>query len=136
MNALIEFDIPAEPLSLNKLPGPHPYMQKKWRAQKNEWKNAAYYATVAAFPGVGPEGRRMPPCDVFISIPVVGNYRRDAHNLELTIKPIVDAIVDAGVWPDDTDQWVTMHPPTMRPSTKNEIWREKVYVRLVPREEG
>jgi hypothetical protein len=137
MDVVIEFDPPAEPLSLNKLPGTE-RSARAWRAQKNLWKEAASWATVQAFGALGrhgPSQRAMPPCDVYVSIPVVGNHRRDAHNLEPTVKPIVDAIREQGVWPDDTDEWVRLHTPAMRPCSRDQWRREKVYVRLVPRED-
>lgn len=35
--------------------------------------------------------------------------RRDPHNYMPTVKAIIDGLVDAGVWPDDTAEWVTVH---------------------------
>lgn len=42
------------------------------------------------------------------------NRRRDAPNLITTQKPAVDGLVDAGIIPDDIDQWVTELMPVLR----------------------
>lgn len=45
----------------------------------------------------------------------------------------VDAIVLAGVWPDDNPKFVTTHEPDLRLVPKEKLMKSKVYVRLVPR---
>lgn len=128
---MIEFHRPAEPLNLNRMPGSD-FGKRQWRHTKNLWLEAAYFGACAAFPGKGPEGRAMPPCEVFISIPVVGNFHRDPHNLDPTKKPIIDGLVQAGVWPDDNSEWVHTNELSLRVVTQQQLPREKVYVRLVP----
>lgn len=129
---LIEFDIPDRPLSMNDSAGSQ-HLQRARRATKNHWLEAAHYAAVAAFPGKGPAGRAMPPCEVYVSIPFEQERRRDPHNYYPTVKAIIDGIVQAGVWPDDNPDWVHTNEPTLRVA-KGNVWRERVYVRLVPRE--
>ena len=129
---LIEFEMPCDPLNLNDSDG-HPYLAVKRRQDKKLWKDAAYWATCAAFPGNGPRGRAMPPCEVLVSIPVPGERRRDPHNWTPTCKAIVDGITAAGVWPDDNAAWVSLPEPTLRPVPPAQVRREKVYVRLMPR---
>lgn len=131
MNVLIEFDIPEKPLNMND--GDKGRERRDYIRRKQAWKEAAYMAVCAAFPGVGPSGRAMGPCDVYVSIPVAGNVRRDPHNWYPTVKAIVDMIVLAGVWPDDTPEWVKTHEPVLRLVGKEGLMREKVYVRLVER---
>lgn len=41
--------------------------------------------------------------------------RRDTDNLVPTLKPVADAVVDAGVVPDDTPDWVTKPEPVIDP---------------------
>ncbi len=77
----------------------------------------------------------MPPCHVFVSIPVAGERRRDPHNWYPTIKVCIDSMVTAGVWDDDTKEYVTTHEPDLRVVPKGELLKSKVYVRLVPRDE-
>lgn len=51
------------------------------------------------------------------------NRRRDPSNLMPTQKALVDGIVDAGVVPDDTPQYVTETIPTIHPAIKGEPGR-------------
>ena len=44
--------------------------------------------------------------------------RRDPDNLWATGKPAVDGLVDAGIIPDDTAQFVTRHDPIITAPTK------------------
>lgn len=135
MNILIEFDRPAEPLNLNSLPTTR-NSARTWRATKNLWKDATSWAALKTFGDLGmlgPAQRAMPPCHVYISIPVVGKRRRDAHNFTPTLKPVIDSLVDIGVWPDDNADWVSAHEPDLRPVSNEALSHEKVYLRLVPR---
>jgi crossover junction endodeoxyribonuclease RusA len=51
------------------------------------------------------------------------NLRRDAPNLVATSKPAVDALVDAGLVPDDTDRWVTEVMPVLHPGKRERrLW--------------
>jgi hypothetical protein len=45
---------------------------------------------------------------------VTDRRRRDPHNYFATVKPIIDGLVDAGLWPDDTPAWVTTTEPALR----------------------
>lgn len=70
----------------------------------------------------------QPPCVVSVALPVKDKRRRDPHNYFATVKPIVDGLVDAGLWPDDTPEWVTTVEPTLVPGATS------VVVTLTPRE--
>ena len=49
---------------------------------------------------------------VSVSLPVVSlKTRRDPHNFIATVKPIIDGMVDAGLWPDDIAEWVEVREP-------------------------
>lgn len=55
------------------------------------------------------------------------NRRRDPSNLMPTQKALVDGLVDAGVVPDDTPQYVTEYMPTILPAEgreRAEMWLE------------
>lgn len=53
------------------------------------------------------------PALVCVEIPFPDRRRRDPHNYAGTVvKAIVDGLVDAGLWPDDTPDWVTVADPT------------------------
>jgi len=41
--------------------------------------------------------------------------RRDSDSLVATLKPAIDGIVDAGVIPDDTPEYVSWEPPIIHP---------------------
>lgn len=104
---VLTFPAPAEPLSMNDKDN------RSTGRQKQAWRDIAYYLYIEHFPGVGPKGRALPPCDVFTVIPFATNRRRDPINFTRTVKAIVDGIQRAGAWPDDTDEYVTQHVPKL-----------------------
>ena len=67
----------------------------------------AAWAALAARPGA------QPPSIVEVSLPVRDNRRRDPHNYYPTVKAIVDGLVDAGLWPDDTPEFVRTVEPVL-----------------------
>jgi len=46
------------------------------------------------------------------------NRGRDRDNLVATLKPAIDGIVDAGIVPDDTPEYVTWEPPVIAPANR------------------
>ena len=70
---------------------------------------------------------RLPPSVISIVLPVRDSRRRDPHNYFSTVKPIVDGLVDAGLWPDDTPEWVTTTEPTLSRTTTD------VHIIITPR---
>lgn len=60
-------------------------------------------------------------------------HRRDTDNLMATLKPAADGLVDAGLVPDDTPEWMTKHMPQIGPRRKpGEVWLRVAW--LPPRE--
>lgn len=55
--------------------------------------------------------------------------RRDPLNLVATLKPIEDGIVDAGIVPDDTPEWVVPTMPVIDPPTRGQHGRIYVLIR-------
>ncbi len=53
--------------------------------------------------------------------------RRDAHNLYPTVKACVDGLVDAGVVPDDSTEYVSTPEPVIHPPGKAALWLELEY---------
>lgn len=50
---------------------------------------------------------------VHVTLPVKSvNTRRDPHNFVATVKPIIDGLVHAGLWPDDTAAYVKTDEPS------------------------
>ncbi len=71
-----------------------------------EWRDCT--AIIAKARRVGSQ----PPSVVTISIPFARNGRRDPMNYVGTVvKAMVDGLVDAGVWPDDTPEYVEVRQP-------------------------
>jgi crossover junction endodeoxyribonuclease RusA len=61
----------------------------------------------ARFPGTG-------PVEVTLTWIVNTRHRRDADNIVPTLKALCDGLVDAGVVPDDTPEWMVKHMPVIR----------------------
>jgi hypothetical protein len=98
------------------------------RRRARNWRNAAR----RAMPWYIPEGSYLPPSIVQIELPVLGNLRRDPSNWYPTVKHIVDGLVDAHLWPDDTPQWVTTVEPVLVPYKRTDLHRP-VRVLIIPR---
>jgi len=101
----ITFPQPCKRLSMNDRM--HWAPKAKLTAQ---WRKAAATAARQQL-GPAPSDRMHPPCLVRLSFPVKQNRRRDAHNAAPTIKACVDGLVDAGVWVDDSDDYVIVLDP-------------------------
>ena len=105
---VLQFDPPADPLSMNDKDN-----RENGRA-KQVWRNTAYFRWIEAHPGMGPSGRAFPyPAEVRVTLPFPVARRRDPINFARTVKAIVDGLVMAGAWPDDTPEYVTQHIPTL-----------------------
>lgn len=113
---LIRFPPPAPLMSLNQ--------RQHWAARHRQttlWRNTA---TQAAWMLRQP--RRQPPSSVEIFLPVATNRNRDPHNYVPTLKAVIDGFVKAGLWPDDTPEYVhTLEPRLV-------IGARLVEVRLTP----
>ena len=105
---ILEFEPPADPISMNE--------GDSWKVRKAAaaWRDRAYWAWCEAHPGVGPMGRVAPsPAVVHVTIPFPIYRRRDPINYAKTVKHIVDGLMEAGAWPDDTPEYVTQEIPTL-----------------------
>jgi len=75
-----------------------------------QWRKAAGEALRAA---------HIPACErVKVSLLYIPaqNRRRDPDNLVASMKPVVDALVDAGIVPDDTQEFVERVWPVILPA--------------------
>jgi hypothetical protein len=125
----IRFRPPARLLSMND--------RHHWRVRARlarDWRLAAQVAARNAHISgqfIGHVGYiahlPMPPSVISIVLPVRDSRRRDPHNYFATVKPIVDGLVDAGLWPDDTPEWVTTTEPTLSRTTTD------VHIIITPR---
>lgn len=65
--------------------------------------------------------QRQHPSIIRIGIPVVDNRRRDPHNYCGTVlKAVIDGLVMAGAWPDDTPDFVGHREPVLHHDEK--VW--------------
>jgi Holliday junction resolvase RusA-like endonuclease len=95
MTVVVTFPPPAALISMN---GRQHHMAKA-RLTKS-WRGAAF--TAASLADVEPQF----PSFVRVTFPVKDNRRRDSDNPAPTTKAIVDGLREAGVWPDDSTEWV------------------------------
>jgi len=63
---------------------------------------------------------------VIVELPFKRAGRRDPSNYLPPVKAIVDGLVDAGLWPDDTGEFVTISEPALV------VGSEMVVVRICP----
>lgn len=105
---VVEFAEPARRMNMND--------RSHWSTRHRRTKVWRETAKVHALRDLGrsPSERRREPSFVRVSFPVRDpGRRRDPHNLAPTVKAIVDGLVDAGVWPDDVERWVTVLDPAV-----------------------
>lgn len=119
------FPAPAETLNLNK--------RIHWAKKASltaAWREAAHIH------GRNVNRRnkwgQLPPCVVNVIFNVPDRRRRDPHNWIATVKPIIDGLVDAGFWPDDTAEWVAVTDPQFMVVGRGQS-PYRVSVKLVPR---
>lgn len=77
--------------------------------QKDAWRRAAITAATDA-------DLRLPlgPSTIQVTIPFDTGRRRDPHNYVGTVcKSVIDGLVQAGVWPDDNPEYVTVIEPKL-----------------------
>lgn len=103
-----EFQFPAPTQLMNMNDRFH--WSKKARLT-SEWREGTQWGAIAAR-----FDKNLPPCKVTVHLPVKRRVRRDAMNWVATVKPIVDGLVDYGVWPDDSIEWVTVMEPVLIPT--------------------
>ena len=120
----IRFRPPARLLSMND--------RHHWRVRARlarDWRLAAQLAAEPHHPArlANAADLALPPSVISIVLPVRDSRRRDPHNYFATVKPIVDGLVDAGLWPDDTPEWVTTTEPTLSRTTTD------VHIIITPR---
>jgi len=103
---VVTFPAPGKLLSMND--------RDHWRARARKVKDWRAVASYAAQDRTR-HPRLLGPSVVHVTLPVADSRRRDPHNYYPTIKAIVDGLVDAGLWPDDTPEWVRTVEPTLAP---------------------
>jgi crossover junction endodeoxyribonuclease RusA len=101
----VEFAPPAPLLSLND----RLHHMKRYQLE-GLWREAAWaHALHQLAPAERPQRRSL----VHVTLPCRSlNTRRDPHNFVATVKPIIDGLVHAGLWPDDTSEYVKTDEPS------------------------
>ena len=82
-----------------------------WAEKARRTKAIRTKAAWAAFR----QGTQYTRAHVLVTVTFQDARRRDVYNWHLTVKAIIDGLVDAGVIPDDSDKYLT--GPDMRPGT-------------------
>lgn len=99
---------PTAPLSLNR-------ERTLFWAERNRrlhpWRDLAW--AMALTSGL-PRRVDNTPCAITIYIPVPDHRRRDPANYYPVCKAVVDGLIRAKVWPDDTTEWVTVNEPVLQ----------------------
>lgn len=83
-----------------------------WRRKATDvaaWRQMALYNAAKRAHHIEQE-----PSMVCVTLDVPDRRRRDPSNAFPCVKAIVDGLVDAGWWPDDTPEWVTVCEPVLR----------------------
>lgn len=96
------FDMPDKALTLNE--------RLHWAARAERVKTWRHATRAHAHLQLI-EPKDLGPSLVQVAFRFPQKRRRDPHNYFATVKPIIDGLVDAGVWPDDTPAHVkTLEP--------------------------
>jgi hypothetical protein len=103
MDTITTFSFPRPTKALLSMNDRHHWQRR--RTDVKAWRTAAYFAARSW-------GR--PPATVCVTLDVPTRAKRDPANYFATVKPIVDGFVDAGLWPDDTPEYVTVIEPVLR----------------------
>jgi crossover junction endodeoxyribonuclease RusA len=103
----ISFPQPCKPLTMN---------QRLHWAQKakmtSEWRGGAHCGAIVCVPL---KDRAQPRSVVQLVLPVRSvKIRRDPHNWYPTVKAVCDGLVDAGLWPDDTPEYLMTIEPAFK----------------------
>jgi crossover junction endodeoxyribonuclease RusA len=109
-------------------------LRDHWRtkaAKTKAWREATCGGTLwGAYADLS---HHTPPAELHFEMEVPDKRRRDPHNYYPTIKAIVDGLVDAQLWPDDTPEWVHTNEPTFVVVGRNQ-GPLTVTVTITPRE--
>jgi Holliday junction resolvase RusA-like endonuclease len=113
----LTFHPPCAPWSINMERTKH----WSWRSKRvSWWRTTALVAARKA--GVG----ELPPSRIEVELPFDRGGRRDPSNYLPAVKALIDGLVDAGCWDDDTAEYVEVVEPRLVRGTD-------VVVRITPR---
>ncbi len=105
---ILTFAPPAKPWSTNEDRNLHKYKRAELIRL---WHEATQMHTRSV---INVYGIVQEPGIVRLQIPFKVDRRRDPHNYCGTVlKAVIDGLVGAGVWPDDTPEWVGHREPVL-----------------------
>lgn len=112
---IVSFPPPAKALTLNQ--------RLHWAAKGKltaAWRRAAAVEALRARRDW--VDNKPPRSVVTLDLPVRSvNMRRDPHNWFPTVKAVVDGLVDAGLWPDDTSEYVITTEPRFHAARDDQL---------------
>lgn len=114
--AIIALSFSKPPLSANQ----RLHWAKRATITKQVRQEAAWRARSKKLPA-------MRACQVTLHYRPRDNRRRDADNLVPTLKALCDGLVDAGLVPDDTPNYMMKHMPVIHPAERGKqgiMWLE------------
>lgn len=121
----LEFPVPAKPWSTNQDRNLNPYERA---GRIKQWKGATRLVYWQAHSLKGLEAYFGGPGLVRVHIPFSQKRKRDPHNYCGTVvKAVIDGLVMAGAWPDDTPEHVGHREPVLYKG-------DKVIVEITPME--
>lgn len=97
------FPPPGKPMTANER-----VHWRAWSARVKTWRNTAAMTVPRKY-----RRANLGYSQVIVTIPVVGNRRRDPHNWYPTVKAVVDGLVDAGVFADDDEKHLEVASPAL-----------------------
>ena len=115
---VLTFTAPTRPLSINESSSMHWAARRRRLRPWHDCTIAAYRHTDAA------ERERLTGqrIRVHVIIPFARNGRRDPHNYSSTVlKTIVDALITAGLAPDDTPEFIETTEPKLRVDSEGTV---------------
>ncbi len=128
---VFRFEPPAPLVSMNRTKGQH---WSRYEKMCKPWWEAGYFYACEALPG-GPAARRLDGLWRVSTLFPQGRAAHDPANLIATVKPLVDGMVKANLWPDDTAEFVTVAEPRQSKATQDVIVRLEQVVRASAVEE-
>lgn len=120
---VLRFPVPGEPWSENKRPG------SRGAAIADSRKRALWRDVTTAYAQQVPAiTAGLEPSMVHVAIPCATRRGRDPHNYTGTVvKSIIDGLKNAGAWPDDGPEYVTVLDPSL-------VISNEVVVEIRPRD--
>lgn len=100
------------------IPAPAEWINSNQRLNRHEQAKRTKAWRDAAFCAAFDKGQFIDPVRIVATFHKTRAGRWDVGNLYPTAKAIVDGLVDAGVIPDDSNEWVT--GPDMRAGAKSD----------------